>query len=422
MPRASLAKITRPRYGDVLRRERLFERLRDERFPLVWISAPAGAGKTTLASSFLADGGVSHLWYQLDPGDDDLATFFHYLGLAARAARPQQQIALPHLTAEYLAGVRAFARRYFEQLAAQVGPPFMLVFDNYQDVSPDAPLHAALVEGINALPAGFRTLILSRTPPPAQFAGTKLALLDWEAMQLTLEEVEGIERLRNRARRTGDASGKDSRWAAGLVLMLEREGTSRPAAASPESDPQLLFDHYAGEIFARLDAATRRVLLASALFPKMTAPMLAELTDNPRAGEALEALHGKNYFTLKHASAYEYHPLFHDFLLRQARHAFAPTELQALRRKAAALAEADGQLAVAAELLRGNGDFAGVARLVLTHAPGAGRAGPRPARRELAYRDSGGDRRRAAVARVLARHLPAAVQPGAGARSFRKRL
>ena len=368
MLRASLAKITRPGCSAVLRRERLFARLGDERFPLVWVSAPAGAGKTTLASSYLADRGVSHLWYQLDRGDDDLATFFHYLGLAVRAARPQLQAGLPHLTAEYLAGVRAFARRYFEQLAAKLGPPFMLVFDNYQEVSLEAPLHAALVEGINALPAGFRTLVLSRSAPPPPFALTRLELLDWESMQLTLDEVEAIERLRKRTRREGAGFGSASRWAAGLVLMLERGEETRPAAASPESDPQLLFDHYAAESFARLDAATRRVLLASALFPKMTAPMLAELTDNPRAGDLLEALHGKSYFTLKHAASYEFHPLFHDFLLRQARQAFSSTELQALRRKAAALAEADGQLVAAAELLRACGDFAGMTRLILTHA------------------------------------------------------
>lgn len=368
MSRASLAKITRPRYSDVLRRERLFARLDDARFPLVWVTAPPGAGKTTLASSYLADSGVSHLWYQLDSGDDDLATFFHYLGLAVRAARPQLRVVLPHLTAEYLAGVGAFARRYFQLLAAQVGPPFVMVFDNYQDVSPEAPLHAALFEGLKVLPPGIRTLVLSRAAPPARFAATNPARLDWEAMQLTAEEVEGIERLRKRPRASGDAAGTASRWAAGLVLMLERDEATRPAATSPESNPQLLFDHYAAEIFARRDLATQRALLASALLPKITPSMLAELSAHPGAGAVLEELHGKNYFTLSHGASYEYHPLFRDFLLRRAKQALSTAELQALRRKAASLAEADGQLAAAAELLRACGDFGGVARLVLTHA------------------------------------------------------
>jgi ATP/maltotriose-dependent transcriptional regulator MalT len=262
----------------------------------------------------------------------------------------------------------AFARRYFEDLAAQVGPPFMLVFDNYQEVSPRAPLHDALLEGIKVLPPGFRTLVLSRTPPPPPFAGTNLARLDWEAMQLTGDEVEGIERLRRRTRGAGEGAGSASRWAAGLVLMLEREDAARPANASPESDPQQLFDHYAAEIFARRPAATRRALLASVLLPKITAPMLAQLAGDERAGDVLEELHAKNYFTLKHGASYEYHPLFRDFLLRQAKQALSASELQALRRQAAALAEADGQLGVAAELLRACGDFAGVARLLLSHA------------------------------------------------------
>jgi hypothetical protein len=226
-------------------------------------------------------------------------------------------------------------------------------------VSAQAPLHAVLLEGVKALPAGFRTIVLSRTAPPAEFAGQAIQLLDWNAMQLTLEEVEGIERLRNRSR----TSQETPRWAAGLVLMLERDAATRPAEATPESNPQALFDHYAGEIFSRLDAETRRVLLAAALLPKISAPMLEELTAHPGAGQILEDLHRRNYFTLKHAAgAYEYHPLFRDFLLRQGTH------MQALRKKAAALAQADGQLEAAAELLRASGDFGALAQLVLAQA------------------------------------------------------
>ena len=56
-------------------------------------SAPPGAGKTTLASSYVDARELRHLWFQLDAGDADPATFFHYLGVAAGGR-------LPHLTAE----------------------------------------------------------------------------------------------------------------------------------------------------------------------------------------------------------------------------------------------------------------------------------------------------------------------------------
>src|SRR5207247_356860 len=275
--RGFLAKITRPGYSDVFLRERLFQRLDESEQRLTWISAPPGAGKTTLASSYLVERELPHLWYQLDTGDDDAGTFFHYLGLAARAAAPHARAALPHLTAEYLAGLRVFARRYFEALAAQLEPPF----------------------------------------------------------------------------------------------VLEHGRAGRPPQASPDGNPQVLFDHFAAEIFARLDAQTREVLLASALLPKMSAAMVAELTGVASAGGMLEELHRKNYFTLRHAQAeasYEYHPLFRDFLLRRAGLTFTGVELRALRLKAAALAEADGQLDTAAELLRACGDYDGMAQLVLRHA------------------------------------------------------
>jgi ATP/maltotriose-dependent transcriptional regulator MalT len=67
-----LAKLSRPRVGNVLARERLFasiDRLRDK--PVVWIAAEPGAGKTTLLASYLDARKVPGLWYQVDGGDTD---------------------------------------------------------------------------------------------------------------------------------------------------------------------------------------------------------------------------------------------------------------------------------------------------------------------------------------------------------------
>ncbi|HEX6265440.1 MAG TPA: BTAD domain-containing putative transcriptional regulator [Burkholderiales bacterium] len=376
---ASLAKITRPRFTDVFLRKRLFRLLDDRRRPVIWISAPPGAGKTTLVSSYLAERDIPHLWYRLDPGDGDAATFFHYLGLAASNAVPRRLERLPHLTAEYLAGVPVFARRYFEALASQIEPPFALVFDNYQDVSAGAALHAALREGIGALPQGFTTIVQSRTSPPPELArllvNDPLALIGWEDVQLTLEEVKGIERLRRRKRAAVESHQelyrKTRGWAAGLVLLLEQDKADRPAETLPGVSPQVLFDYFAGEIFARVDAETQSVLLASALVPTMTAQIVAQLTGSPEAGELLGKMHRNNYFTLRHSqaeAAYEYHPLFREFLLSRARLALAPGRLNALQRKAAALLEADGQIENAAALLQAAGDWQGLARLTARHA------------------------------------------------------
>ena len=73
--KVSLGKTTRPNVAGVLPRKRLFGLL-GKKSPVVWIAGPPGCGKTTLAASWLDQAGIPGLWYQLDEGDADVATFF----------------------------------------------------------------------------------------------------------------------------------------------------------------------------------------------------------------------------------------------------------------------------------------------------------------------------------------------------------
>jgi ATP/maltotriose-dependent transcriptional regulator MalT len=143
----TLTKISPPRASDAVPRERAF-RLLDEcmRRPAVWVASPAGSGKTTLVSSYLQARGIPCLWYQTDSGDSDIATFFYYLGLAAKKAAPRFRKPLPLLTPEYRMGIPVFARRYFEELYKRLKPPFAIVLDNYQEVpSPRDHQHRAVL-------------------------------------------------------------------------------------------------------------------------------------------------------------------------------------------------------------------------------------------------------------------------------------
>ncbi|MFZ0131562.1 MAG: hypothetical protein WAK95_03395 [Desulfobacterales bacterium] len=73
----AMAKFARPNTKGALLRDTLFQVLYDLRStPNIWIQGPAGAGKTTLVSSYLEAFDIPCLWYQIDDGDRDPASFF----------------------------------------------------------------------------------------------------------------------------------------------------------------------------------------------------------------------------------------------------------------------------------------------------------------------------------------------------------
>ena len=81
--------IPPPRPKAVLR-PRLIERLNEGLHrKLTLISAPAGFGKTTLVSAWVAGCGRPVAWLSLDEGDNDPARFLTYLVAALQTIAPQ---------------------------------------------------------------------------------------------------------------------------------------------------------------------------------------------------------------------------------------------------------------------------------------------------------------------------------------------
>lgn len=165
-----IAKITRPVPSGCLPRTRLF-RLVDrsrKKVSLLWICGPPGCGKTTLVSTYLEARNIPALWYRVDAGDDDLASFFYYLGVAGKRAAPRTRKPLPVLTPEYLGGIQQFTRLFFENLFARLSPSRALVFDDYQEIPTKSSLHDVIVTGVSRAPEGTTVFLLSRRdlPPP----------------------------------------------------------------------------------------------------------------------------------------------------------------------------------------------------------------------------------------------------------------
>jgi LuxR family maltose regulon positive regulatory protein len=379
---ASIAKITRPVLTGIVRRKRLFQDLGKSRDGLViWVTGPPGCGKTTLIASYLDFSKIPSLWYKVDEGDADIATFFYYMGLAAKKAAPHKRRPLPLLTPEYLLGIPTFTLRFFEEMYSRLKPPFAIVFDNYQQVPLESKFHDVIKDGLSAIPEKINVILISRGSLPRQLvrfqANNKISLLGWNEIRFSLNETREVVQMRRRKDLTDEIvlqlHKKTDGWAAGLILMLEMaEIKSIDYQFMHKFIPEEIFGYFANEIFDKTDRETQDFLVKTAFLPQITPHMAQELTDNPLAKRILFDLNQKNYFTQKYVlqkESYQYHPLFREFLLTRAKDSFEPSILTGIRKKAAALLEADWQIEDAIALLHEAGDWQDMIRLILQQAP-----------------------------------------------------
>ena len=208
---ARLAKLSRPTLAGVASRARLFSQLdkfRDS--PVIWVSGPPGSGKTTLVADYLDTFALDYAWYQLDQGDADVATFFHYMGQELVRRDPAVGGSLPSFSPEYFTDLPAFSGRYFREFFRRLATPFALVFDNYHEVPGQSRLHEVIRDGLEEIPEGGCVLIIGRTDPPPAFArlraNQQMMVLGWNDLKLNQEETNAIVDLRDTCSVVGDTS------------------------------------------------------------------------------------------------------------------------------------------------------------------------------------------------------------------------
>jgi LuxR family maltose regulon positive regulatory protein len=376
-------KTSAPRFSAVYPRSRLFDRLDIARrqHAVTLVNGPPGAGKTALVSSYLTFRHLRCLWYQVDSGDDDVATFFHYFSQAAQRHLPPDEASLRDFDPHIASGLTSFTRRYFREFYAAQKTPLVVVLDNYQELADESPSHELVRVACEETPENCHVVIASREGCPTSLARMRvnrtLSIINADDLVLTLEETHGIAESQGMKPPSMDAAlalqSRSAGWTMGLILLLEHVSRNNHGAevhpSLPDGHEPPAFDYFAGEVFRKLDAGSRDLLLQSALLPKMTMHLVARLTGTAEAGTLLLDLMRRNHFVTRHGSeehAYQFHPLFREFLLEQGIVRFSPADLDSLRRKAAEILISDRDHEGAVVLLEQTRDWQRMVEVILT--------------------------------------------------------
>ena len=343
-----LAKLTRPRLHGAVPRERVFGLLdQKRRHPVVWVAGPPGSGKTTAVASYVEAAGVPAIWYLLDHGDADPATFFYYLRQGVIALSRKRGRTLPLLTPEYLVDLDGFARRFMRQAFGHLPDGTIVVIDNYHELPEDSPLHGMLNAALVEIPETANLVVIGRTLPPAVFSRAKVAgaldVLGWDDLRLDETETAAIvDRNKPVANSMVEAiHSKTGGWVAGVRLLLEGEFAQADVAVLDWPETQgSAFDYFAAEVFSAASQAVQTVLLRTAFLPRFTATIATAISGQDDARKQLELMFRRRLFIDRRPgveTTYQYHDLFRAFLQNRAGQLLAEDEIAELMGRSADL-------------------------------------------------------------------------------------
>ena len=352
---------------------------------LTLIVAPAGFGKTTLLSDFVAGRPVA--WVSLDASDNDLTRFWSYVLAAFDSVQPGLGAsALALLQSPQPPPIEAILTSLLNTLSTR-STEVVLLLDDYHLI--DAPpIHHALTFLLDHAPPPLHLVIASRADPPfpvsrlrARGELTELRAVD---LRFTPEEAGAflteVMHVPLPAEAVAALETRTEGWIAGLqfAALALRDRTDYAAfIAAFTGSNRFVVDYLAEEVLLTLPEPLQRFLLATSILDRLCGPLCdALLGDEPAevrhtaSHVLLEDLERANLFIVPLDDTrqwYRYHHLFADVLRGRLLNSVPATRVAALHRRASAWFEQQGFVAEAVQHAFAANDGEQAARLVELH-------------------------------------------------------
>jgi LuxR family maltose regulon positive regulatory protein len=354
--------VTRPRLNELL--NAAFSS------PLTVLSAPAGFGKTTVLTEWLATfppSAPAVAWLSVDQRDNDPALFWTYVATAmGRAVDGVGGAALGLLDSSPPATEAALAALLND--LGGLTRDLLLVLDDYHLIDA-TEVHEGMTFLLEHPPPQLHVLLATRTDPPLPLARMRvrgqLSQIRAADLRFTVQESAAYFNDAMGLRLSeGDVTALDGRtegWIAALqlaALSMQGRGDVSAFIAGFAGDDRYIVDYLGEEVLARQTPEVREFLLRTSILERLTGPLCDAVSGRSGGKATLVALERANLFVVPlddKRQWYRYHHLFAD-VLRAHLHDEQLERVAELHGRASAWFEANGDTSQAVDHALAGGD------------------------------------------------------------------
>nr|WP_321257930.1 LuxR C-terminal-related transcriptional regulator [uncultured Pseudodesulfovibrio sp.] len=372
--------------ADIVARERLIDLLESgvDR-PLSLLSAPAGYGKSTLASQWVGDSVYNHSWLSMDSDHNDFHLFLKYFIAAIKQNFPESGFHIETmLEADPLPPAKDLTACLLNDLH-WLPERFIYVLDDLHRTS-NPLVHEFLASLLEHPSPKMHLVVLTRKEPPLPIAamrglGQVTEIIGADLRFTSSEVVEFLNLMLGKSVEEKVAAlleDKTEGWPVGLRLVgLYLQGQDQHEALVRElsGSSKFISEYLFAEITSRLEPAMVSFMLHAALLDRFCGPLCAHVRHEVgpaelqnHADEFIGKLEENNMFVIPLDTEgiwFRFHHLFQDFLQAMVKRQYDAEQIVEMHKSAACWFEESGLTEEAIKHYLASGSTSEATRLVL---------------------------------------------------------
>jgi LuxR family transcriptional regulator, maltose regulon positive regulatory protein len=296
--------------------------------PVVAICAPAGYGKTLLATAWAKQDPRPFVWLSIDPQDNDPAVLLTYLAVGLDRVEPIDPAVLGALASRGASITQTVLPRLGAALSSKA-LPVVVVLDDVHLLSDQEGLDAVAVL-VDHLAPGSQLAVISRDELPLPVARWRAEgrLAELGPGDLAMDPLEAGRLLAAARVELADAevaelTRRTEGWPVALYLAALSIKTQHPrngAGVGFEGRERFLVDYLQSALLAGLTPTEVRFLTRTAVLERLSGPLCDAVLDTTGSAAVLESLERSNLLVVpldRQRTWYRYHQLFQELLRGQ---------------------------------------------------------------------------------------------------------